>query len=281
VTLYCASPLLHGTPGLAMPAPETAMAQASLFRWQSASLSDVGCVRSVNEDACLEQPERGLWAVADGMGGHTLGDVASRMVVDALARMRGGGDLATRAAEVRACLADVNRRLMTEAAMREVQTIGSTVVVLLAGDARCLCLWAGDSRIYLYRAGTLQQLTRDHSHVEDLVSRGMLSADEARRHPARNLITRAVGVADQFDMDEVELQVMHGDIFLLCSDGLSNEAGVEEIAALLAGSDVRAATAQLVERALAHGGRDNISVVTVRAISPEHDDATALNPALA
>jgi len=264
-----------------MPAPETAMAHASLFRWHSASLSDVGRVRSVNEDACLEQAERGLWAVADGMGGHTLGDVASRMVVDALARMTGEGDLATRAAEVRACLADVNRRLMTEAAMREVQTIGSTAAVLLAGDARCLCLWAGDSRIYLYRDGALQQLTRDHSHVEELVSRGLLSADEAKRHPARNLITRAVGVADQFGMDEVELQVMHGDIFLLCSDGLSNEVGAGEIAALLAGNDVRAATTQLVQHALAHGGRDNISVVTVRAISPEHDDATALNPALA
>lgn len=256
------------------------MAQASLFRWQSASLSDVGRVRSVNEDACLEQPERGLWAVADGMGGHTLGDVASRMVVDALARMSGDGDLATRAAEVRACLADVNRRLMTEAAMREVQTIGSTAAVLLAGDARGLCLWAGDSRIYLYRDGTLQQLTRDHSHVEELVSHGLLSPDEARRHPARNLITRAVGVADQFGMDEVELQVLHGDIFLLCSDGLSNEAGDEEIAALLAGNDLCAATRQLVQCALAHGGRDNISVVTVRAISPEHDDSTALNPAL-
>ena len=264
-----------------MRAPETAMAHASLFRWQSASLSDVGRVRSVNEDACLEQPERGLWAVADGMGGHTLGDVASRMVVDALARMTGEGDLAMRAAEVRACLADVNRRLMTEAAMREVQTIGSTAAVLLAGDARCICLWAGDSRIYLYRDSTLQQLTRDHSHVEELVSRGLLSPDEARRHPARNLITRAVGVADTLELEEGDTEVRDGDMFVLCSDGLSNEVDAQQMAALLARQDCRLAAQRLVEEALEHGGRDNVTVVVAMAVDPRHDEMTAVNPALA
>src|SRR6478735_8077253 len=113
------------------------MAQATPFHWQSASCSHVGRVRRINEDSLLDQPERGLWAVADGMGGHTLGDVASRMVVDALAHLPDAN-----AIDIRACLSDVNRRLMTEAAMRDVQVIGSTAVVLLASGSRCSCIWA-------------------------------------------------------------------------------------------------------------------------------------------
>lgn len=159
------------------------MAQATPFRWQSASCSHVGRVRRINEDAMLDQPERGLWAVADGMGGHTLGDVASRMVVDALAHLP-----QTSTDAIRACLAEVNRRLMTEAAMRDVQVIGSTAVVLLASGSHCSCLWAGDSRIYRYRDGVLQQLTRDHSHVEELVARGLLSPTEAKRRDVERLL---------------------------------------------------------------------------------------------
>ncbi|MET0964705.1 MAG: protein phosphatase 2C domain-containing protein [Noviherbaspirillum sp.] len=252
------------------------MAQATLFCWQSASCSHVGRVRTVNEDSCLDQPERGLWAVADGMGGHTLGDVASRMVVDALARMP-----VPTSAEVQATILGVNRRLVTEAAMRDVQVIGSTVVVLLAGGRRCTCLWAGDSRIYLYRDGVLQQLTRDHSHVEELVARGLLSRAEAGSHPGHNLITRAVGVADALALEEADTEVSGGDMFLLCSDGLSNEVSAQQMAAVLALHDCRAAAERLVELALDHGGRDNVTVVVARAVDPDQDEMTAFNPALA
>ena len=251
------------------------MAQAIPFRWQSASCSHVGRVRRINEDALLDRPERGLWAVADGMGGHTLGDVASRMVVDALAQLTDAD-----AGDVRRCLGEVNRRLMTEAAMRDVQLIGSTVVVLLASGSRCSCIWAGDSRIYRYRDGMLKQLTRDHSHVEELVSRGLLSPADASRHPGHNLITRAIGVADLLEVEECDTDVRDGDMFLLCSDGLSNEVDAQQIAARLAAHDCRLAAQGLVENALDHGGRDNVTVVVTMAIDPAHDEMTAINPAL-
>ena len=252
------------------------MAQATPFRWQSASCSHVGRVRTINEDACLDQPERGLWAVADGMGGHTLGDVASKMVIDSLARMPVAASDA-----VQASIGEVNRRLVTEAAIRDVQVIGSTVVVLLAAGSRCICLWAGDSRIYLYRAGVLQQLTRDHSHVEELVARGLLSPAEASRHPGHNLITRAVGVADALALEETGTEVSAGDMFLLCSDGLSNEVSAQQMATELARQDCRLAAERLVELALEHGGRDNVTVVVALAVDPEQDEMTAFNPALA
>lgn len=251
------------------------MAQATPFRWQSASCSHVGRVRRINEDALLDQPERGLWAVADGMGGHTLGDVASRMVVDALSHLPDAN-----ADDIRTCLADVNRRLMKEAAMRDVQLIGSTAAVLLARGSRCGCIWAGDSRIYRYRDGMLQQLTRDHSHVEELVARGLLSPAEASRHPGHNLITRAVGVADLLELEESEADVRDGDMFVLCSDGLSNEVDAQQMAALLARHDCRLAAQDLVDEALQHGGRDNVTVVVVMAVDPAHDEMTAINPAL-
>jgi protein phosphatase len=223
----------------------------------------------------LDQPERGLWAVADGMGGHTLGDVASRMVVDALAHLA-----QPNVAGIRACLADVNRQLMTEAAMRDVQVIGSTAVVLLAVGNHCRCVWAGDSRIYRYRDGVLQQLTRDHSHVEELVARGLLSPAEASRHPGHNLITRAIGVADLLELEESDIDVQADDMFVLCSDGLSNEVEPEQIATLLARHDCGLAARRLVDEALEHGGRDNVTVVVVMAVDPGHDEMTALNPAL-
>ena len=251
------------------------MAQATPVRWQSASCSHVGRVRRINEDAMLEQPERGLWAVADGMGGHTLGDVASRMVVDALAHLP-----QARPSDIRASLSDVNRQLMTEAAMRDVQVIGSTVVVLLASGNRCSCIWAGDSRIYRYRDGVLQQLTRDHSHVEELVARGLLSPAEASRHPGHNLITRAIGVADLLELEENDTEVRADDMFVLCSDGLSNEVDPQQMAALLARHDCKLAAQRLVEEALDHGGRDNVTVVVVMAVDPAHEEMTAVNPAL-
>jgi len=250
------------------------------FRWTSAAMSHVGLVRQVNEDACLEQTERGLWAVADGMGGHARGDVASRMVVDALEKISAPENLAGFVADVRRQLQTVNSSLRAEAAMRDTQIIGSTVVVLLACGQRCSFLWAGDSRIYLYRNGLLRQLSRDHSQVEELRSSGQLSAEEALHHPARNLITRAVGAADTLELDEAGCEVMDGDIFLLCSDGVSNEVSEQEICDALICGNCRQAAESLIAMALHGGGRDNASAVVVRAEDIYSPEKTILNPAL-
>lgn len=256
------------------------MTDASTIRWTSAACTHVGRVRQINEDACLDLPERGMWAVADGMGGHALGDFASRLVVEALADVPPADTLAKLAAAAHERLQTVNRRLRTEAAARDAHIIGSTVVVLLACGRECACLWAGDSRIYLYRSGVLRQLTRDHSQIEEWMASGTLSAEAALYHPARNLITRAVGAADTLEIDEETMRVEDGDIFLLCSDGLSNEVNEAEMRSVLTGGDCREAAHALIELALARGGRDNISAIVLCAEDLDGAEKTVLNPAL-
>jgi protein phosphatase len=252
---------------------------ASQFRWASSARSDVGRVREINEDACLDQPDKGRWAVADGMGGHAVGDLASRLVVDTLSQMSPPASMRRFIADARTRLQAANRQLREEAVRRQVQRIGSTVVVLLACDRFCGYLWAGDSRLYLYRQGQLRQLTRDHSQVEELRLQGRLTDEEARHHPAQHMITRAVGATDRLNLDEDAIEVADGDVFLLCSDGLSNEVTNDEILTTLASADCRRASEELVDIALARGGRDNISAVVVQAEDPHASDKTLLNPA--
>jgi protein phosphatase len=219
------------------------------------------------------------WAVADGMGGHAVGDLASRLVVDALSRIASSVSIKTLIADARARLQAANQQLRDEAARRQVQRIGSTVVVLLACDRFCGYLWAGDSRIYLYRGGQLRQLTRDHSQVEQLKSLGVITDEEARHHPAQHMITRAVGATDVLDLDDDAIEVADGDIFLLCSDGLSNELSDDEMIAVLSSAERESVSEELVELALARGGRDNITAVVVQAEDLNGADKTLLNPA--
>ena len=247
------------------------------FHWTSAAQTDVGRVRSRNEDACLAQPQRGLWVVADGMGGHAFGDVASRAVVDALDRLPPAVDLSRFADAARAALVQVNGMLRAEARARHVPVMGSTVVVLLAAGTEAACLWAGDSRIYLYRHGRLQQLTRDHSQAAALQARGIDAAASAA--VGGNMITRAVGASDSLDVEVTTLSVRDGDIFLLCSDGLSNPVSEQDIRATLACGDCAQAAQTLVRMALANGGRDNVTAVVAQA-SDRSVDKTLMNPAL-
>lgn len=250
------------------------------FQWTSASRTHVGLVRKINEDSCLDEPARRLWAVADGMGGHTLGDFASQAVVDGLGRTSSSDKLASFVADARSRLQAVNRHLRSEAAMRGAQIIGSTVVVLLACDGYCGYLWAGDSRLYLYRDGQLTLLTRDHSQVEELMSAGTITAEAAIHHPARNMITRAVGASETLNLDEHAIEVSDGDMFLLCSDGVSNEVSEAEMRAALATGNCRQAADVLIDIALNHGGSDNISAVVVRCDDLYNTEKTMLNPAL-
>jgi protein phosphatase len=255
------------------------MGEELQLRWSSAARTDVGLVRTRNEDAFLDRPARRLWAVADGMGGHAFGDLASKMAVDALDALAPAPGLRQAADGARAALLGVNQALLAEAAARSVEVIGSTVVVLLAHGRTAACVWAGDSRIYLCRGGGLHQLTRDHNQFEELQVRGHISAAEAATYPGGNMITRALGAADALELDEVEVQVSDGDLFLLCSDGLTNTVDLGDIYASLAGGNCRQAADRLIALALANGGSDNISVVVVRADDVERDQ-TVLNPAL-
>jgi protein phosphatase len=229
--------------------------------WTSAARTDIGLVRSRNEDACLARPERGLWVVADGMGGHAFGDLASRAVVEGLDSMAVPPDMEQFIAAARARLDKINQDLRADAQARRVPVMGCTVVALLANGSSAACLWAGDSRVYLYRNGRLLQLTRDHSH------------------PDSNMITRAVGAADAIELDLETVAARDGDMFLLCSDGLSNPVGEQAIAEALAPGDCTHAAQELIALARANGGRDNITAIVVRA-DDAADDKTMLNPAL-
>jgi protein phosphatase len=250
------------------------------FRWTSASRSHPGRVREVNEDACLEQPERGLWAVADGMGGHALGEFASRLAIRSLMDLPAPPSLGRHVSAAQERLQQANRRLRAEAARRDVPVIGTTIAALLASQRHCTCLWAGDSRIYLYRAGRLRQLTRDHSELEAVLSRRVASLDDTLDRPPANLITRALGGADTLELDDNTIEVVDGDVFLLCSDGLSNEVSELAIEHALLPGNCRLAAEALLDLALERGGRDNITAVVVRAEDLCSPDRTAMRPIL-
>jgi protein phosphatase len=246
----------------------------SPFRWTSASRSHPGCVREINEDASLDQPEQALWAVADGMGGHTLGDFASSLAVQALMDLPAAEDLEQRVSAATKRLLEVNRRLRSEAQQRGVPLIGTTIAVLLAAGNLCSCLWAGDSRVYLYRAGRLRQLTRDHNHLEAARLRHVSSSDDTLELPRANLITRALGAQDTLHIDQVTLELLDGDIFLLCTDGLSNEIAELSIEQALLPGICSLACEALIDRALEREARDNITSVVVRAEDTSSPDQT-------
>jgi serine/threonine protein phosphatase PrpC len=232
------------------------------FKFLSVGLTHVGCVRTLNEDALLNRPNIGLWAVADGMGGHAQGDVASARVIAAL---EGVGDFSSAYAfrdGVASAIDGVNRALFAESLN---ETSGSTVVALMAHEGHFGCLWAGDSRAYLYRAGRLRRLTHDHSVVQDLLDDGAISPEQARRHPKSNIITRAVGAHPKLQLDDAFGALQHDDRFLLCSDGLTSAVGDLAIGEAMRRAPLEAGAHALLNQALAAGGEDNISIVLVAA----------------
>ena len=230
----------------------------------SASRTHVGLRRKLNEDALLAQPERGLFVVADGMGGHEAGEVASAAIVQALADLPaiGGADAITDAAAD--ALQDVNRRLRELAhGGMEPRTIGSTVVGLAIRDGRFGCFWAGDSRAYRLRHGRLRQLTRDHSLVQELVDAGMLDAAAAPNHPNANIVTRAVGASAALEVESVAGEAQPGDRFLLASDGLTRHVDDEDLELALQDTPTEAAADQLLRTVLDRGAHDNVTLIIV------------------
>lgn len=239
---------------------------AERFDLLSASATHVGTVRSVNEDACVELPEAGVWAVADGMGGHKGGDVASRVVVEALSALAAPVELDAFLGDVQQRLEAANRRLREYAAINAPgDVVGSTVAALVAFRNQGVCVWVGDSRIYLLRGQRLVLLTRDHSQVEEMVSLGLIDRAEAEHHPAGNVITRAVGAADDILIDMVAHELEDGDIYLICSDGLSNVVSDDEMRTMLSDHGYADAAETLIRRALDNGARDNVTAVVVHA----------------
>ena len=175
--------------------------EPSALNCTSTARTDVGMVRQHNEDAFLARPDLGIWAVADGMGGHSAGDLASEMIVGRLGELHYQPRLGLAVDEVETVLEEINSTLRSLAISRAAATIGSTVVTLLIRGAHAVCLWAGDSRLYRLRDAQLEQLTQDHTLVADLVARGALGAEQAANHPQSNLVTRAVGAVEGLKLD--------------------------------------------------------------------------------
>ena len=229
-----------------------------------AARTDVGHGRDANEDALLCLPEHGLWAVADGMGGHEAGEVASAMVIEALASVAATDGFDNRLGRADAALQAVNDSLAAiSRAQDQKRPMGSTVVALWIDEGRYACLWVGDSRAYRVRSATISQISRDHSLVQDLVEAGMLDEDEAEGHPNANVLTRAVGASSRFKVDRVEGEVESGDVFLLASDGLTRLVSAEEILAAVSVHAPGAAADHLLGLALQRGAPDNVTLIVV------------------
>jgi serine/threonine protein phosphatase PrpC len=244
------------------------------LRIRSGAASDVGRVRSVNQDSLLVLADRGLFVVADGMGGHQGGEVASQLAVEVL---RASFVDATADALAEA-IADANERIFDAGeADPDLRGMGTTLVAAailpdqeldgVDAEAHVLVANVGDSRAYLFRGGDLTQLTEDHSMVADLLREGRISEEEAEVHPQRNIVTRVLGVYDTVDVDLWPVDAVRGDRLLLCSDGLFNEVAPDQIAAVLRRlDDPQDAASELVRRANEGGGRDNVTVVVLDVI---------------
>ena len=233
--------------------------------FECVSRTHPGLKRKVNEDSVLVRTQRGLWAVADGMGGHEAGDVASSSVVEALSIVPPNANLQRFVNDAMTALQNVNHQLIQLARQgSHPRTIGSTVVSLVISDGQFACLWAGDSRAYRVREGEIAQLTRDHSLVQDLIDAGMLSPAEAEGHPNANVVTRAVGATEELNVDVSVGDTAEGDLFILASDGLTRVVNDDLIYGELTGKPLEQAADRLVEMVLERGAPDNVSFVIVR-----------------
>jgi protein phosphatase len=240
--------------------------------WQIATQTHRGNVRRINEDALLVEKHYPLLMVADGMGGHQAGDVASRMLVETLGDLELNGRLEDVTSQVNRSILQCNNRLR-EYARRKLDgvTMGSTVVAMLADHSTGICLWAGDSRLYRARGNRLKQLTADHSYVAELVRSGQLLPEEAVNHPSSNIITRAVGSTTDLSLDSRSFDIQLDDTYLLCSDGLYNEVDGEEILTAMRSGDIWQSSHQLLNLCLSRRARDNVSFIIAR---PMEDDPT-------
>jgi serine/threonine protein phosphatase PrpC len=225
--------------------------------WTSVGITHTGNIRDHNEDAFLELPEQRLWIAADGMGGHTAGDFASRLIIDQFKSFKASSLTGHSVDQIRQTLAKVNLELWVKAQQMGDIIIGSTVAILLATDHHVASVWSGDSRIYRLRDGLFKQITRDHSAEEEIE----FGIDDFEGSALNNAVTQAIGATEELQV-EIEIRENRpGDTYLLCSDGLNKELSDQRMAAILLANNVQSAGQILLHEALDNYGRDNITVV--------------------
>jgi protein phosphatase len=247
---------------------------------KSFGLTDVGRRRESNQDTLLVAPELGLFAVADGMGGHAAGEVASHIAIEALSETLAEHaknettDPRELAERLEGALVEGNQRICDSVVARgEWRGMGTTIVALITAGDRAVIGHVGDSRAYLLRAGALERLTVDHSWVSEQVRMGLMTDEEAHRHPMRNIVTRALGNRPSLDVDLREAVARPSDVFILCSDGLNSMLTDDEILAAVApcADSPETACRALVDHANAKGGEDNITVIVCRVTDSTAD----------
>ena len=243
---------------------QAAPGAAQAFVFDTGASTHKGMVRSHNEDRFFVDPAVGAWAVADGVGGHEGGQFASTTVVEALKSMGTPVSAADLLARFEDRVVRANTILRDAGRERGGAIIGTTIAGILIRDGYFACLWSGDSRVYLVRDKAIKQISRDHSAVQEMVDRGLLTPEEARSWPGKNVITRALGIDDEPVLDLEQGALKSGDVFVLCSDGLTNHVEDHEIEAHAQAGAAQQACDRLVELTLERGASDNVTVVVVR-----------------
>lgn len=234
---------------------------------RSAARTNQGKVRDNNEDAYISRPDRKIWAVADGMGGHEHGEIASRMVVEALEDLVLVEDFDERIKQVTRCLRYVNKQLTqqdkTVVKGQLPPIMGTTVVALLIEDERMACIWAGDSRCYLYRKGSIYQITKDHAVWQEKMDKEQLSIQEAQQQKGSFALTRAIGADEELSLSIVEMEITKGDKFLLCSDGVYQYVSYDQLYQSMSKASPLLAIDQLFHEVLATEAKDNLTAIIV------------------
>jgi serine/threonine protein phosphatase PrpC len=237
------------------------------LRVESGAKTHEGKVRQRNEDSFFALERHGLWAVADGMGGHEGGDWASAKIVEELEQIRFPKSFEDACSSIANAIHSANM-LIYRQSLRRGKQMGSTVVALYVEGRRFVVFWCGDSRAYLLRDGTLHRVSKDHSQVQEMIDRGLIDAKDAEGHPMGHVLARAVGVREALELESVQDEVQPGDVFLLCSDGLHGYVAETEIARLLARGTPDQAADQLVSLTLDNGAPDNVTVIAVSFTEP-------------
>ena len=240
------------------------------LRYRSAARTHAGGVREVNEDSMIVRDDAALWVVADGMGGHANGQWASSTLVSQFEQLALAGPAEVRASAIVEALSSGNQ-LIVEAAAAAGNQMGTTAVVVHLVGSEMLCAWVGDSRCYRSRRGELEQLTKDHSVVQDLVDRGSLDPSEVESHPMSNVLSRAVGTEATVQYDGFRDSALPGDHYLLCSDGLTRVVPEVVISRLLSLPNIQTAADRLLSETLERGAPDNVTLVVISV-----EEATAI-----
>ncbi|WP_105189090.1 PP2C family protein-serine/threonine phosphatase [Pseudoalteromonas sp. T1lg48] len=236
------------------------------MHFTSFAQSHRGVIRSKNEDAFLALPEQQVWAVADGMGAHSRGDYASAQVIEVVKQhLANHTHHSPLYRTLRGAFEDANTQLFSHSQQRmQGKTMGSTAVALVLDGAEYYFIWVGDSRGYLFRNGRLEQQTRDHSRVNVLLDAGVITSAQAASHPLQHEVVRAIGVKADVQVEVVRGYWQAGDIFLLCSDGLTEKVSDFEIEVSLSSNNINAAGQALMHSALTRGAGDNVTCILVK-----------------